>query len=85
MPNTAHRTNIVLDENIVQEALKLSNIKTKRELIDVALKEFVQNHRKKTTLDELLDSLDGESPFFEGYDYKALRVNPHLPDDSECI
>ena len=77
-----HRTNIVLDNDLVQEALKLGNIKTKRELIDVALKEFMQNHRKTTTLDELLESLDGESPFFEGYDYKALRVNPHLPDES---
>ncbi len=59
-----HRTNIVLDNDLVQEALKPGNIKTKRELIDVALKEFVQNHRKTTTLDELLESLDGESPFF---------------------
>ncbi|WP_424945998.1 type II toxin-antitoxin system VapB family antitoxin [Candidatus Spongiihabitans sp.] len=82
MLNTTLRTNIVLDDNIVQEALKLSNIKTKRALIDVALREFVKNHKKKTTLEELLNSLDGESPFFEGYDYKALRVNPHLPDAS---
>ena len=37
MLNSAHRTNIVLDENVVQEALKLSNLKTRRALIDACL------------------------------------------------
>ncbi len=80
MLSTQHRTNIVLDEVVVQEALKLSNIKTKRALIDTALKEFVAK-RKKYDLNGLLQELNGESPFFDGYDYKALRVNPHLPEE----
>lgn len=81
MLNTAHRTNIVLNENIVQEALKLSKLKTKRAVIDVALKEFVANHKPQNSMAALLKSLDGESPFYKGYDYKALRVNPHLPKE----
>ncbi len=76
MLNPAHRTNIVLDENIVQEALKLSKIKTKRALIDAALKEFIAKRKKPTIAD-----LFGSKPFYEGYDYKALRINPHLPDE----
>lgn len=76
MPNTtAHRTNIVLDENIVQEALKLSKLKTKRVLIDTALKEFIVNHKKPNILD-----LKGIGGIDENYDYKALRLNPHVPN-----
>ncbi len=83
MRNTAHRTNIVLDENIVQEALKLSNIKTKRALIDAALKEFVAKRKQnnKPNPNQALLALQGCKPFFDDYDYKALRVNPHLPKD----
>ena len=68
MLNSAHRTNIVLDENIVQEALKLSKIKTKRALIDTALREFVISHKKPNILDLL-----GIGGIDEDYDYKAMR------------
>ncbi len=81
MLNSAHRTNIVLDENVVQEALKLSNLKTRRALIDAALREFIVNHKQNNSLEALRDSFGGKSPFFEGYDYKTLRINPHLPED----
>ena len=73
MLNTAHRTNIVLDENIVQEALKISKIKTRRTLIDTALREFVISHKKPNIFNKLLAELDGESPFYDDYDYKAMR------------
>ncbi|KAF3983517.1 MAG: type II toxin-antitoxin system VapB family antitoxin [Methylococcales symbiont of Hymedesmia sp. n. MRB-2018] len=74
MLSTAHRTNVVLDENIVQEALKLSQIKTKRALIDTALKEFIANHKKPNIMDLLgMGSIDKD------YDYKALRGRDHLP------
>ena len=68
MLNTAHRTNIVLDENIVQEALKISKIKTRRTLIDTALREFVISHKKPNIFD-----LFGIGGIDENYDYKALR------------
>ena len=63
------RTNIVLNETLVQEALKLSQIKTKRELIDVALTEFVA-HRKRLNLRDL----KGTGGLRRGYDYKSLRA-----------
>ena len=76
MLNTAHRTNIVLDENIVQEALKLSNIKTKRALIDAALREFVARRKQKDKPD--IGDLKGIGGLYEGYDYKDLRINPNI-------
>jgi Arc/MetJ family transcription regulator len=62
------RTNIVLDDNLVKEAIKLSKVKTKKELIHLALKEFVENKRRRNLLD-----LEGKIEFAEGYDYKQMR------------
>jgi len=36
------RTNIVVDDNLMAEALKLSNIKTKKDVVDKALRLLVQ-------------------------------------------
>ena len=40
------RTNIVLDDKLVEEAFKFAGAKTKRELINTVLLEFVQNHKR---------------------------------------
>ncbi len=63
------RTNIVLDDHLMEEAFKLSGIKTKKELIHLALKEFVDNQRRLNLLD-----LEGKIEFAKGYDYKLLRA-----------
>jgi len=62
------RTNIVLEDSLVKEALKYSRAKTKRELINQALEEFVKNRRRLNLLD-----LAGKIEFAEGYAYKSLR------------
>jgi len=62
------RTNIILEDSLVKEALKYSRAKTKRELIHQALEEFVKNRRRRNLLD-----LAGKIEFAEGYDYKSLR------------
>lgn len=62
------RTNIVLDDGLVREAQALSQIKTKRELIDQALREFVA-HRKRLDLREL----KGVGELRADYDYKSTR------------
>jgi Arc/MetJ family transcription regulator len=62
------RTNIVLDDTLVKEAFRYTLVRTKKDLVEVALKEFVQNHSKKDLRD-----LRGKIKFSEGYDYKALR------------
>ena len=62
------RTNIVLDDVLVKEAFAVSNIKTKRELVDRALREFVARHKRKNLMD--LYGSDGMDP---DYDYKQTR------------
>ncbi|HEB75020.1 MAG TPA: type II toxin-antitoxin system VapB family antitoxin [Nitrospirae bacterium] len=62
------RTNIVLEDKLVEEAFKYSKAKTKKELIHEALREFIAS-RKKLDLRELR----GKIVFREGYDYKKLR------------
>jgi Arc/MetJ family transcription regulator len=63
------RTNIILEDSLVKEALKLSRAKTKRELIHQALEEFVKNRRRRNLLD-----LAGKIEFAEEYDYKSMRA-----------
>ena len=62
------RTNIVLNDELVTEAQRLSQIRTKRELIEVALQEFVAN-RKRMDLRELR----GVNELRADYDYKSTR------------
>ena len=62
------RTNIVLNDLLVEEAMKLTNIKTKKEIVNIALKEFVENCKRKNLID-----LKGKIKFAEGYDYKSMR------------
>ncbi|GAA0527469.1 type II toxin-antitoxin system VapB family antitoxin [Chitinophaga japonensis] len=45
------RTNIELDEHLVKQAMSLSNIKTKKEVINIALKNFVAWMKRKELLD----------------------------------
>ena len=63
------RTNIVLDESLVKEAMRLSRTKTKKELVNQALKEFVENRKRLNLMD-----LAGKIEFAKNYNYKALRI-----------
>lgn len=62
------RTNIELDDNLVKEAFKYADVKTKKDLIDLSLKEFVANRRRKD-----ISELKGKIKFANGYDHKAMR------------
>ena len=62
------RTNIVLDESLVGEAFRFTEVKTKRELVDLALREFVENHRRRD-----MRELRGKVRPDSGYDHKSLR------------
>ena len=62
------RTNIVLDDELVEEAFKYTKVKTKKELVNLALKELIQNNKR---LD--LRDLKGKIKFRKDYDYKTLR------------
>lgn len=41
------RTNIVLDETLVKEAIRLTNVRSKREVIHLALQELVRLRREQ--------------------------------------
>lgn len=62
------RTNIVLDDGLLNEAFKYSKVHTKKEIINLALKEFVEHHGRKD-----MRELRGKIQFAQGYDYKELR------------
>ena len=62
------RTNIVLDDDLVAEAQKLTGIRTKRELVNEALRTLIKVRKRKSLLD-----LVGKIQFASGYDYRRLR------------
>ena len=62
------RTNIDLDEDLVREGLKVSSARTKRELVHLALQEFVETRRRLSLLE-----LEGKIEFAEGYNHKRMR------------
>lgn len=45
------RTNIDLDEKLVSNGLKLSGLRTKKELVNTALREFVRRKDQKKILE----------------------------------
>ena len=62
------RTNIMINDSLLKRAFRFSNVKTKKELVNIALTEFVRNHSKKD-----IRELKGKIKFRRGYDYKKLR------------
>ena len=62
------RTNIVIDDALMKEALTLSKMKTKRDVVQKALEEYVRNLKKRDLRD-----IQGKVRFAEGYDHKKAR------------
>ena len=62
------RTNINLDDTLIEKAMKMSKAKSKREVIHLALKEFVANKQRLNLMD-----LRGKIQFRDDYDYKKMR------------
>ena len=63
-------TNLEIDNNLMQEALKLGKHRTKRAVVEEALQEYVQR-RKQLTITELFGTIEYE----DDYDYKKQRHN----------
>lgn len=63
------RTNIVLDEELLEEARRYADVSSTRQLVDVALREFVENHRRRD-----LRELKGRVSIRPDYDHKKLRA-----------
>jgi len=62
------RTNIELDDELVDEARQLTGIATKRALVEEALRALIAARRRRSLLD-----LEGKIAFAEGYDHRELR------------
>lgn len=61
-------TNLDIDNELIQEALKLGGHRTKRAVVEEALQEYVQR-RKQLTITELFGTIEYE----DDYDYKQQR------------
>lgn len=60
-------TNLAIDDKLLTKALKISGLKTKKETVSIALKEFIQR-RKQQEIVDLFGTVD-----YGAYDYKKLR------------
>jgi len=62
------RTNIVIDDTLMKEAMALSRLKTKRVVVHKALEEYVRSLKKKDLRD-----IHGKIHLADDYDYKKAR------------
>lgn len=62
------RTNIDLEDDLVQEAFMLTGARTKKELVQLALRELINTRKKKN-----LFELSGQIQFTDDFDHKKLR------------
>ena len=69
------RTNIDIDDALIDEVMKVANVKTKKEAVQLALQEFLKVKKKKDLFD-----LAGKIEFEDKYDHKALRHTRHDAD-----
>lgn len=62
------RTNIVLDDSLISKGLKITGLRTKKDLVDLALRELVRKEDQKSIL-----ALEGKVSW-EG-DLNEIRKN----------
>lgn len=62
------RTNIDINDELIQEAMELAELDTKKEVVERALIEFVQQRKRKNLAD-----LQGKISLADDYDYKLAR------------
>ena len=61
-------TNLAIDPELLSKALNISGLKTKKETVNLALKEFI-NRRKQLEILDLFGKMDPDP----AYDYKEGR------------
>jgi Arc/MetJ family transcription regulator len=60
--------NLAIDDALLVQAQGIAGLKTKRETVNLALKEFIQRRKQEEIID-----LFGTLELDENYDYKKLR------------
>lgn len=63
------RTNIVLDDALVEEEMRVTKAQTKKAVVDLALRELVARRRQRDLLD-----LAGKDLIDPDYDVRAVRA-----------
>ena len=61
-------TNLALDTQLLQEALSIGGLKSKKDTVNTALREFVERRKQREIL-----GIFGTMPFDEDYNYKKAR------------
>lgn len=61
-------TKISIDDNLLQDALSISGLQTKEELINEALREYIKVKKRKD-----LTELAGRIEFYHDFDHKKMR------------
>lgn len=61
-------TNLAINQELLHEALEVSGLKTKKDTVNLALKEFI-DRRKQLEILKLFGKMDPDP----GYDYKKGR------------
>ena len=60
-------SNLAIDDKLLLEAQKISGLKTKKETVSIALKEFIQRREQEKIIGHF-GTID-----YGSYDYKRLR------------
>ncbi len=61
-------TNLAIDDKLLILAQGIAGIKTKKDTVNLALKEFIQRRKQEEIID-----IFGKIEFAEDYDYKQMR------------
>jgi len=61
-------TNLAIDNDLIEEAKKIGNHKTKKSAVTEALIQYVERHKQAEIID-----IFGEIDYQEDYDYKKQR------------
>ncbi|WP_045216026.1 type II toxin-antitoxin system VapB family antitoxin [Desulfonatronovibrio magnus] len=59
---------IAIDDNLLQDALSVSGLQTKEELINEALREYIKVKKRKD-----LTELAGRIEFYQDFNHKKMR------------
>lgn len=62
-------TNLAIDDELLREALEISGLKTKRDTVNLALKEFIDRY-KQLEIIKIFGEMDPDPT----YDYKKGRT-----------
>ena len=62
-------TNLAIDDDLLRKAQGIAGIKTKKDTVNIALKEFIQRRKQEEII-----NIFGTVEYDLNYDYKTLRA-----------